>query len=537
MNSPRRWMALALLCYLAGVMIASGPALLHDPWSVVENDGRHFVAWLRSMADPALFRDDAIAAYFDSLTPGLYKALFAPAVWLGVDIGLWHFTVVKALTCGLTVLAARLFFGSWLSGWRLGFAMLFFCLLAAKWALAGLPRSFGFPIALLSLWAFAGGRLFWLALVMFAGALIYPSAVAVSGLAMGLSAFRLSPRPHIELSRRFWTAIAIAAAAAFAGLALFMGSVGESGATISLEEARAIEGFGPEGRTRFFRDTWSARIFSDGRGGMLPLSLPFAPGLAALATLFVLAAGGVFARRLGAGAALRAIVPLALAGLALFVAAYAIAFRAHLPNRYAFYGIGLAFRIAAAFGVVGLIDAAVRRFPARSGPAIAGAALLLAAGLFGFSLHTGKKAQIVDPAPALSAFLRAAPKDSVLAGFSAPIETASAFSGSRVHFALELLIPYKRDYYRTIRDRVTGLGEAMASTNVLRIAAYLAEHGVTHLLIDAEPDMLNAWKANVSDLDIDAIAAGQAALLDARPDCIAFRSEETTVIETACLSK
>ena len=51
-----------LLLMLAGVYLKLDRVSSSLPWGVIRDDGRHFVSWLRKLADPALFQNDPIAA-------------------------------------------------------------------------------------------------------------------------------------------------------------------------------------------------------------------------------------------------------------------------------------------------------------------------------------------------------------------------------------------------------------------------------------------------------------------------------------------
>ncbi|SDL28806.1 hypothetical protein [Aliiruegeria lutimaris] len=87
------------------------PEALTDPWAITEDDGRHFVVWLRAMADLELFRNDPIAANFGAVTPAPYKWLFLLAVWLGIDVVSWQLLVLAPSIVALTLWAANRFLG------------------------------------------------------------------------------------------------------------------------------------------------------------------------------------------------------------------------------------------------------------------------------------------------------------------------------------------------------------------------------------------------------------------------------------------
>ncbi len=160
LDRPVFWIALLCIAWVFAIYSAVFLKLLNSPVAMVSDDARHFVVWLRQLADPELFKGDVIAEYFQSLTPALYTLLYSPAILLGVDAIVWHFLVICPLTCIFFTLTAYRFLSHFLPTVReTGLATILLCIFLMSWPLVGLPRSFAFSIIFLSLSAFMEKRI------------------------------------------------------------------------------------------------------------------------------------------------------------------------------------------------------------------------------------------------------------------------------------------------------------------------------------------------------------------------------------------
>lgn len=545
LDRPALWAWAAAAALIGAVLARYGPAAAADPFGLVHDDGRHFVVWLRALADPSLFAGDPIAAYFGGLTPALFKGLVAPAGWLGVDAVSWSYLVLTPLCLGLLVYAALRLSRSLLpQGYARGFFVVVLCFvlltLIENQRTAALPRSFAPPIVLLALAAFLERRLALLAATLFLGALLYPSAVVVAGatllfLTMSSGAAPWSPDRGAVL------ALIAGGGASVAGLAPFLLSANDAGATFLLEEARALPIFGPDGRTKFFLESWTAQTLCGERGGALllcqrygflgwPLALALTVGLPVAAALACRAAFGADRAR---GFA-KILIALGLAGLCLFAAAYAVAFRAHLPARYAVFSLGPALGLSLAMLAACAMRGALHLAPARLAGAARWSVFALALAAVAH-LGAAKLARPVwDAHPEISEFLRQTPKDAVVAGLPGYLDNVPAFANRSAFVALELLVPYKKTYYAQMAERLALVADVHRAAASPASVAQLRAQGVTHLILD-RAGAVGEWPASfpaVADL------RGDTTFLDSIGDlarCAPAADAALVVADLACL--
>lgn len=556
-DRPSFWLSLMASGWLAAIVIAVSPDIWHSAPLLVHNDGRHFVVWLRQLADPALFAADPIADHFRALTPALYTALFLPAAWLGIDVLVWHLLVVAPLVCLLFTLTAFRFARHIFSSVRLaGFAALALTALLAASPASGLPRGFAFVIVFAALSAFLEGRTLLLCVVLFVGANLYPAAVIVASGAIGL--FVLMPVAR----NRFGSAgslarLAAVGASAVVGLGVFVLQSQQTGGTLTLAEASRHPIFAEGGRAAFFRDSLAAQLLCEGRGGLLPIGCLGGDGAlgAVLALLAVVATliGGLAAHRAlfdladartGAAGRLepvyRLLAALLLAGLLLFVAAYMVAFRAHLPARYAYLSLGLVHALAVASLAVILLEGAARllfggrRLWLRQW---AGLATALVAAVLIFAKAADRLNLVRDSEPEISAFLRAAPADAKVAGFSRALDNVPAFSSRSVYVAFELLIPYKKEYLARMEARLLALADAYARSTPEAVEVFLADSAVTHVLLARRPRTEIAhWLASYPVLAPLSESGRFEALRQRLRPCLAIAGRQYDLYESGCLA-
>ncbi|MCE8420942.1 hypothetical protein LZ190_20025 [Rhodovulum sulfidophilum] len=483
---PLPWLPIFWGVLVVAQITSCGPELWHNPWSIIQDDGRHFVAWLRQMSDPALFPDDPIATYFLALTPELFKALHLPAVWLDIDVGAWNLLVVSPLSIALFLAAANTFAA------RMQLARperhaLVLLLLAAVYSdvTSGLPRGFGPTIVLGLLGLFMARRRIALGIAMAAGANIYPIAALVSGGAIGFNAVLRSMSVR-RIDRNDVILVLIAAAAGIVGLSPFLASTDGAGATFTLAEARDIPIFGPGGRTSFFRDSWVDMLLcSSQRSGLLPTCAggPGWPPLVLTAAVFIM--GALLLRRRDVPRDVgTALISLVLSGLVLTALAYVFAFKGHLPGRYSRLSLEQVYAFSWVFAVTSGIVWAARRTGLAERRLFAGlVVLLLAAALVG----TRPSAEFIrDPAPLISAALRSQPPETVVAGFSRYVDSAPALTGRKVFVSLELTVPYKKPYYYRIEQKMADMGALYRGPVSSGWRALLDRSGIDFFILDSE---------------------------------------------------
>jgi hypothetical protein len=489
------WLGGITLILILAQFTAFGPELWQSPWGVIQDDGRHFIAWLRQMGDPVLFPNDPIAEYFLALTPALYKALYTPAVWLGVDIVAWSMLVITPLSIGAFMLAANSFIAHMQLG-RAESILLILLILADTFyreVATGLPRGFGPTILFGALALFLSKKVFWLAIIMALGANMYPIAAIVAGGSVACTvALRMTIDRKIDMS-----AVALVAAAAIGGiigLTPFIISTAGFGDTISLAEARELPIFQPGGRTTFFREDWIETAFcSWSRSGVLPICTG-GPGWRPLVlTLAVLILSYPLLRSRGMpNTFLILFAGICITGIVTIGLSYVFAFDAHLPGRYRKLTLQVIFLIVVMLG----LTSALRWGAKRVGYAeqnIYRALIVVLMGAAVISTRNNTRLER-DPAPLISQALRELPPETVVAGISKYADSLPAFAGRITYFSYELSVPYKKLHYQLMEERANILAELYTGPIGPNWAVLVNKSGIDYFVIEkSDTQLTRQW--------------------------------------------
>ena len=492
--TPKRAYATYYPAILAATIIAAMyaqylPAYLQNPWGVVEDDGRHFVAWLRNLSDPTLFTNDPIASYFSALTPKLFTALHYPAVWLGIDVMGWNLIVLAPAIVGLTAFAAnrllKRFFDDPLQR-ALCIGLIFF--LTLNTVTAGLPRSFAYAIFFLCLSLYLERKNALLALSLLLGANIYPVAVivATAGICMASLIALVTDRTLTAAEPKLTVTTLLAA---LIGLGIFMTSANDLGATVTLKEAAGLKIFNAGGRTAFFDNTLLETVICSRRGGFFDDCLNLGPwGAIAIYGLLLGFATWCLRRTKPADTrALRLLAGLLLGTAILFILSYAVAFKAHLPKRYSRTAFDLLVPIA--LTSLMLLPELLRltQFTTlkRWLSWIFPTAILIYVPVE-WSGH-----YITDRHPDLSAHVRAMPVQTTVAGLCSYTDSLPTFAARSVYVSRELSVPYKKDYYALMSDRVAAQARLFTLPVDAEWRNLLAKTGIDAFI--AEPNDSRCW--------------------------------------------
>lgn len=548
-----QWIAIIFGGWIVTVMSSILPDLWHAPYSLVQDDARHHVVWLRRFADPDLFANDPTADFFLSQSPIVYQALFAPAFWLGIDVIVWHLVVLVPLTCLLATCAIFRFLTHILpTRQQQGWVTLIVCALLASTVMEGLQRNFMLTIFLFAWVAYLERRVLLAGLVFLIGANLYPAAAVTAG--FGIFLHLIMPLKPIEFTdRRAVLTVAVAAVAGLVGLVPFLLTSSDAGPTLLLEEARKLP-FMHDGRTSFFNDSLWDQIFcrSSIRSSFSPICIWTADGEATNLTIatvvLTIALGWMCYRRILLGTInqskdlARKTARLALswfiAGSILFAAAYIVAFHLYLPDRYARLSIGLLFWFSIALLICTIILGLARiagHFirPIRKPLPV----IILALSWFLFVTNVGNQLILeTDPEPNISSSLRETPKDSVVAGFDRYLDSVPAYGMRSSFIALELVLPYKPNYFNRMRDRAFRLRDAFTSYTAKDLAAFAKRENISHFLLKPGGLRISVmWKRSFPSL---AALDGIQVPMGTTPggtECVVAFGREVNLVDAACL--
>lgn len=548
-----QWVTIIFAGWVVMILTLILPELWHAPYGLVQDDARHHVVWLRRLADPDLFANDPTADFFLSQSPVVYRALFAPALWLGIDVIVWHFVVLVPLSCLLATCAIFRFLTHILpTRQQQGLITLIVCALIASTVMQGLQRNFMISIFLFAWVAYIERRVIFAGLVFLIGANLYPVAAVAAG--FGILLHLIMPLRPFEFSdRRAVLTVVVAGIAGLVGLLPFMLTSSDAGPTLLLEEARKLP-FMHDGRTRFFDESLWDQVLcrSNSRSAFLPICIWTVDGkasnLSAAVVVAVIALGWLCYRRILLGTedqikgfarkTARLALSWLIAGSILFIAAYILAFHLYLPERYARLSIGLIFWFSIAMLVCTIILGLARIVGYFMRPLQKPLPLIILAVFWAlFVMESRDELGLEsDYEPEISSYLRTSPKDTIVAGFDRYLDSVPAFGMRSSFIAMELIIPYKPDYFNRMRDRTFRLRDAFAGHTAKDLAAFAKRENISHFLL--KPDGLRIsgmWKRSFPSL---AALDGVQVPMGTTPggtECVVAFGRSVNLVDASCL--
>lgn len=548
-----QWIAIIFGGWVVVILSSALPDLWHAPYSLVQDDARHHVVWLRQFADPNLFANDPTADFFLSQSPIAYRALYAPAFWLGVDVIVWHLLVLAPLTCLLSTCAIYRFATHILpTAQQRGLVTLILCTLLASTVMQGLQRNFMISIFLFAWVAYLERRVLLAGLVFLIGANIYPVAAATGG--FGILLHLIVPlKPFGLADRRAVLTVAVAGIAGIVGLVPFLLASADAGPTLLLEEARNLP-FMQDGRSSFFKQSLWDQIFCRRTGGasILPICIRTADGDASNVTLAVvlitIALGWICYRwvLLGSGdqgdglarKTAKLVLSSFIAGLGLFAAAYVFAFRLYLPDRYTRLTVDLVFWFCTAIVICVIILGLAKLAGYLVRPLRHALPLVVIVGSWiGFVENAGGGFGLkTDYEPEISAYLRSSPKESVVAGFDSYLDSVPAHGLRSSYVAMELILPYKPGYFNLMRDRTFRLRDAFATYSAKDLSTFAERENITHFLLRPEGMRLSGrWEHSFPSLVTLNGARVPMGTSPGGTECVVSFGRKVNLVDAACL--
>ena len=169
------------------------------------------------------------------------------------------------------------------------------------------------------------------------------------------------------------------------------------------------------------------------------------------------------------------VIQVIAASLVLFLAAHLLLFKLYLPARFVAWTVPLALSIAAGVGVTALLTCAAERLTAtRSGWLVGAAALLLAGGLALYPAAFDGNF-VTDRTPAITAYLRSLPPDTLVVGAPVEADSVPAFSGRRVLTNREYALAYHTGFYQQVQDRTRAAIEAYYAESPQQLVEFAGE--------------------------------------------------------------
>jgi hypothetical protein len=522
---------------------------------MVHDDGRQHLFWMRRFLNPALFPNDLIADYFQSISPWGFQGFYRVFALLGIDPLTLANGVPLALGLGCTI------YGFWvcLQILPMPFAGFLTALLLNQmlWShddlASATPRSF-MPLLFLAFLYYLLQRRLWpcLTTIVLEG-LFYPQYVLVFAGILVLRPWRWRRGLRLTNDRselRFCLAGILTAALVLLPYLLWPSPYGP---VITAAEARLLPDFADAGNSRFFlTDPWLFWL-SGSRSGLFPTLKPPLIALGLLLPLLLkLPRRFAMARYLTPNLIL--LGQIALVAFGLFLLAHALLFRLHLPSRYTAYTLRLVLVLATALCLMLLVEAGLRwlqelpvQFPRRV--LVWGALLCCATVLLLYPLYAEQfpaTGYLKGRAPALYDYLAQQPVDTLVASLLPEASNIPSFAQRSVLVAPEYAVPYHQGYANQFRQRAEDLIQAQYSLDRATVGQFIQRYGVSFWLINQDSfgeDVVQQFKGQWFRQYPAAVAAAAASVQRGQPwiqrrsdACTVLRGRGWRLLKADCLS-
>lgn len=479
---------IALTSLTAGRFLASAFA---DRF-VIPDDARQFLSWMARLRDPAAMPGDLTADYFQSVSPPLYRLIYA----LPASVGLDPVTTAKLLAPALLIVTA-------VAAWRVARAIaprppiafvsaacVMLAIIHDDAIFSATPRAFLAPLFLIFLDGLLRDRRLQTVGALATLAAIYPAPALVGLTMFVLSRIRWSPgeRPRLAAGSALLIAVAIGAVA-LAVLPLRHATQRWT-PNVTLAEARSMPVFMTHaGRSNLVEADGRMHWLCSDRLGFVPSVVnchsDISRGALIDIALFILPILLLSARALnhrGRGVAPDAGGPIfaqALAAAALWWALAALtAFELHLPGRYSQHVLAIVGALA-----LGRMIGAVLADPARRHPVIATA---VASSLLLIGFATPKMRLLAPSDRDALTRIAALPPASRIAGVSDTLDFAPALTGRSVLATAETAIPYQLGYFRQASRRMADSIAALATPDRTAFASFVRAYRIDVIAVDRD---------------------------------------------------
>lgn len=548
-----------LLLSLATAVLYRLPALFNGFSGdyVVQDDARQHVFWMLRFAEPALFPNDLLADYFQSVAPAGYAMVYRGAVSLGLDV--W--TVNRMLPIVIVLMATAFGFGLALQLFpvpRAGFVTTLFLnqtLLVRDDIDSATPAAFFYPIFLAFLYYVLKGAWLPSAIAIVLMGLFYPQGVLIMAGILGLRLLRwqqgrlqLSP-----VSGDYWL-WATGWGAALLVLLPHALHTSPYGPVVTLAQGKTLFALSSEGWSEFFVDSPLDYWVCGKRSGLFPpewcgLKVNGVPllGLIWLVPFGILMGQRSRLPRLSA-TRLVLLLQVVLASVICFALAQGMLFHLHLPNRYTEHSFRVVGALSLGLVVFWLLDAAKLtqsgRLPlgVRLGlGAWATVPLLIVCFIVGPDLGNYTRGEF----PELYAYLKQQPASTLIASLTEETNNLPSFTRRSIFVGAEsYTLPYHLGYYAAVKQRTIDLIKAQYSLEPTPVQTFLDTYSVDLWLLDqaaftpkwiARSQWLRQY-AHETDAPQQAIASGQPTVLQQiGATCEAATLDDFVLLEADCL--
>lgn len=541
---------------------------------VVQDDVRQHVFWMQRFLDPALFPNDLIADYFQSVAPWGFTTLYHLAAQIGLDpawfnkilpIFIWLVTTAYCFGATLQILPVP-------AAGFLAATLLNFSTFQADDILSATPRAFTYPLFVAFLYYLLRRSPLpcWLAIGL--QGVFYPQIMLVSA---GVLVLRLIHwqqwRPHLQGDRQDWllSGVGLGIAGA-ASLFYLLGGANEFGPVLSVPEAKQMAEFWDDGRTTFFTNNPFDYWLLGSRSGLLPRLSRILKPLVILSGLFLpklLTSPDRFPLGQFVTPRVRSLTDILFASLGLFLAAHLLLFKLHHPSRYTQHSVRVVLAISAGVALVILLDALFQWANRPPDPRPQTRRRLIAWGttlslglyllLFPIGVPIQQSLPFLEPLfpsrtlpayvygeyPAIYKFFAQQPKDTLVASLSKEVSNIPSFSRRSILSGWEYGIPYHKGYYDEFKARSRALYIAQYSPDPALVQQFTNQYGVDFWLLERDAftpqKMQKPWGQQFPNDLNTALATqqqGQSPVLQqAIARCTTFQNERFVILPADCV--
>ncbi len=490
------WFALSLTfaviyAYLGGLRLAFA-----DDY-IIQDDGRQHVYWMMRYVDPELFPNDLISDYFQSVAPLGYTSLYKFAVFIGID----PITFSKILPLLLGLIATGYIFGVTLEILPIPITGFFAASLLNQnlWMddnlASATPRAFLAPLFLAFIYYLLRRSLICCLIAIALLGLFYPTyaLVAAGVIVVRLITWRDGKLQLTDNKKDYWicgTGLGVI----FIILLPFALNVSEFSPVISLEQAKELPEFYPQGRSTFFWDNpWL--YWLGGRSGMFSEKIFLSPLLLLGILLPILIRfPDTFPLVKQLKPTTEIFVQIIIACLSLFFAAHILLFRLHLPSRYTQYSLPIILAIAGAIAITVLfnhyyylIQQKQTSWRTKFIPATIIIVLSLLIFLYPGIVKIFPQANYIrGNHTELYTFFAQQPKDITIASLTEETDNIPTFAQRTALTTRETAIPYHLGFYKPFRQRVMDTITAQYSPDLEVLKDFNQKYNIDYWLLKSE---------------------------------------------------
>lgn len=542
------WLTLSLtFAFIYGLMLWQK---IFSSDYIIQDDARQHVFWMQRFIDPELFPHDLIADYFQSLAPIGYSTIYKLGTFFGIEPLIFNkilpviLSLVTTIYCFLFTL--KILPIPWVA--FLSTLMLNQSLWMRSDIASGTPRGFVYFLFLGFFYYFIDEKLIPTAIFLILQALFYPQCILTSaGLIFGdltLSYFKQN-----NLKKNYIILLLLS----LLMLLLYKFQTSSFAPVISLEEAKNLAEFYPDGRSHFFDNEHPIRFWLDnGRSGIFARlsQMPWPNALAILLPFFL-----YFQHPLPHvnQKNLALFGKLIVVSLVLYILAHIMLFELHLPSRYTTRTLRIIIDISGAIVVYLLIyssfnycQKSAQKWVKKFIPAIISLVLITPIILYPSFLSEFPKGHYkIGKNPQLYQFFAQQPKDIMIASLAAEADNIPSFSARSVLVSQEYAIPYHNGYYlNQLRPKIIETINAQYTTKLSELQEFINRNNIDYWLIQTDsfnPEYLqkNKWLQQFKPAIINAektLENQQPFLQKLTKKCQVLEEQKSIVIDAKCIA-